>query len=114
MTEADCERIEKQIEALSETVHALQVSTVERLKSLETKVENERSMCPYREDIARASNNTQRLELVEAKIESVKVSLHELDIALARSNVAAGAAGGGVFSVVGAVVFAIGKTAGWW
>ena len=114
MPETDYERIGKQIGELIKSVHESQVSTAERLSALEGQVKSESALCPFRESIARADNNVARLGLTEARIDNVEDKMHALELQFAKAGIISGAAGGGIFSAVGLVVFAIGKSAGWW
>jgi hypothetical protein len=81
---------------------------------LEQQVSNEGALCPFRESISRASNNVERLKLSEARIDHVEDKFHALELQFAKAGIISGAAGGGIFSAVGVVVFAIGKAAAWW
>lgn len=63
--------------------------------------------CPFRDDIRRASNNLRRLDTCEARIEDLRLTL-------ARAGLGSGLAGGGVVTVAGGIIIAVGKALGWW
>jgi hypothetical protein len=114
MTEAECEQLNDSIAELGKALNTFQIAIGDRLARVETKIDNERALCPFREEIARASNNGSRLAQVETQMDALKSSLHAMEVTLAKSSLGAGAAGGGIFGVVGVVAFVIGKGAGWW
>ena len=114
MPETNYERIASQIGQLIENVHASQLSTSDRLTALEGLVKSESALCPFRESIARSSNNLARLAIAETRVDHVEDKMHVLELQFARAGIISGAAGGGIFSAVGLVVFTIGKGAGWW
>jgi antitoxin component of RelBE/YafQ-DinJ toxin-antitoxin module len=114
MTESDCNRIESSINALSDRLGAMQLDMSQRLTRLENQVANEGALCPFRETIARAGNNVKRLEITEARIDHVEDKIHALEVQYAKAGIITGAAGGGAFTVIGGIIFAVGKAAGWW
>ena len=114
MTEEECSAINDSIGELAKTVDAFRISIGDRLARVETKIDNEHALCPFREDIARARNNIERLTVVEAKVDAVKTSLHALEVTFAKSFIGAGAAGGGFLGGVGLIVYGVGRGAGWW
>lgn len=114
MDDAECQRIESGIRALTDKFGAFQLEISQRLTRLEQQVANEGALCPFRESISRASNNIKRIEELEEELEKANGRVRELELAMARSSVLAGAAGGGIFTAVGAVIYGIGKAAGAW
>jgi peptidoglycan hydrolase CwlO-like protein len=85
-----------------------------RLIRVEVKVESKRDLCPFREDISRASNNIRRLEHSEERLDGFEKRMRELEVAMARSGFLSGAAGSGVVAAIGGLLYGIGKAAGWW
>ena len=114
MTEAECDRINNSIDGLAKTVGALQLDLSNRMTKLEQHVANEGALCPFRESISRSSNNLARIDLAAARLDHVEDKIHALELQFAKAGIISGAAGGGVFSAVGVIVFAVGKAAGWW
>jgi hypothetical protein len=76
---------------------------LQRLAAIETLIQTEAARCPYREDIARARNNIQRVIALEDIVNGVRLDLAR-----------AGAVGGGVVGIIVAVVLGVGKAARWW
>ena len=76
------------------------------IASLRTLIETEAQRCPYREEIARASNNT---EVVGKLIETVA----NLRLDFARAGINAGMAGGGAMGAIIMVLFVIAKWQKW-
>ena len=74
-------------EELSEQISA----TRQDIAKLTALVETEGARCPYREAIAKGANNNARITRLEQAV-----------------------LGGGGLGTLGAIVFAVGKTAGWW
>ena len=108
------EKINQRIGELTTAINEHKVEMSNRLGRLEQQVSNEGALCPFREAISRSSNNVMRAELAHAHIDSVEDKMHALELQFARAGIVSGAAGGGIFSAVGLVVFAIGKAASWW
>lgn len=95
------------IEALQRTMETI----LARLGSLEAKVvalttlqEREAQLCPYRGTVER---NTTRLGELEKTVT-------EMRLEMARMSILSGTAGGGVVSLIGGVLLAVGKSLGWW
>jgi hypothetical protein len=110
MTEEECRQIK---ESLGEIIRTL--SMVQQVVArLENQVSNEAALCPFRESISRSSNNGVRLALAETRVDHVEEKMHILELQFAKAGIISGAAGGGIFSAVGLIVFTIGKSAGWW
>jgi len=63
----------------------------EQVAQLRTLVETEADRCPYREDIARASNNIKRVEEIENKVEQNSLNIAKL--------IGSGLAGGGIVAL---------------
>ena len=56
---------------------------MDRLARIETLVETEGLRCPYRSDIARASNNIIRLKETENKISQLQGAIHDIQLKVA-------------------------------
>lgn len=110
MTVEECREIKESLGEISRSLSAVQQATAR----LEIQVANESAMCPFRESISRSSNNVVRLGEAEARIDRIEEKTHALELQFAKAGVISGAAGGGIFSAVGVVVFTIGKSVGWW
>ncbi len=80
---------------------------LDRLVRLETVSERHGALCPYQVDIARASNNKDRLEKLEAAMGDIKVQM-------ARAGFMGGMGGGGAVGILAMLVYGMGKIAGWW
>jgi len=110
MTEDECRQIKESLGEITRTLSTVQ----QAVARLENQVSNEAALCPFREVISRASNNVARLAFAETRVDHIEEKMHALELQFAKAGIISGAAGGGVFSAVGVVVFAIGKSAGWW
>ena len=73
------------------------------LAELMALVQSESVRCPYREQIAFATNNSNRLKVIEQQVTDLRISWAK-----------SGAAGGGVVGAITTAVFLAGKAAGWW
>jgi hypothetical protein len=76
--------------------------------------ETESERCPHREAIARAANNTARMGAFEDRVKTCEKEINQLRMEQVRLSALAGLSGGGGMATVGAIVYAIGKAAGWW
>ena len=76
------------------------------IASLRALIETEAQRCPYREEIARSSNN---VEVIAKLIETVA----NLRLDFARAGINAGMAGGGVMGAFIMALFAIAKWQKW-
>jgi len=84
---------------------------VERLKALS---ETEANRCPYRETIARAVNSTEQIKEMRGNLDELTETVMGIRVEMAKMSVLAGVSGGGGLAVVGGVIAAIAKAAGWW
>ena len=84
------------------------------ITELKTLVREHPVLCPYRERIAAVGQNAKDIEHERARIDRMEQALQRLELVVARSGAVGGLAGGGTVGVLGAVVFAVGKAAGWW
>jgi hypothetical protein len=105
--ERDVSRLEDQIVALTSQTREWQANMTRDFAELKTLVREHPLLCPYREKIS-------AIESHERRIGGVETSVHDLQIMVAKSGAVGGLAGGGTVGVIGAIVFGIGKAAGWW
>jgi len=73
-----------------------------KVGAIEALLNTEHERCRYREEIARASNNTVRIKALEDGVSGLKVEF-------ARFAVTGGLAGGGIAAVISGVAYAIGR-----
>jgi len=76
---------------------------------LTTLIETEGERCPYREAIARASNNRRQIEKNTADIEEVEKRVNALDVSTARMLVMLTGSGGLGGAIVAAVMSLLSK-----
>jgi len=110
MTAAEAKEINAALKLLTEAIHQQSV----KIGALEQQVANEAQLCPYREIIASVKTNSEKCITNGARIDHVEDKLHVLEVQITKAGMLSGAAGGGVFSAVGMLAFAVGKAAGWW
>ena len=92
-----------------------ELQTMDRLTTrLETLATTEGDRCPYRETIARAANNVKRLDDMDRRVDAMGEHVTGLRIEVVRVATIAGFSGGGGLGIVGGIIYAVGKAAGWW
>jgi hypothetical protein len=105
--ERDVPRLEAQIIALTSQTREWQANMTRDFAELKTLVREHPLLCPYREKISSIESHDRRIDTLE-------IGVHDLQIMVAKSGAVGGLAGGGVVSVVAGVVFAVGRSIGWW
>jgi len=80
-----------------------------QVKGLQTLIEMEAERCPYRETIARAQNNRERLVAVEQGQSRLWAANAKMRVNLAQAGV-----GGGVVGTITLAGTVLTKLAGWW
>ena len=103
----DITRIEDHLTALTSQTREWQVNMTREMSELKTLVAQHPFLCPYREKISTIETHSKRIDTLE-------LSVHDLQIMVAQSGAVGGLAGGGVVTVVAGVVFGVGRAAGWW
>ena len=93
---------EGELAELRRTVGELRDTLIE----LRTLSNSEGLRCQYRETIARAANNAGRLDAMEDCVTNLRVDV-------VRISTVAGLSGGGGMAVMGGILYAIAKAAGW-
>ena len=116
MTAAEARSINEALGRLTAAIGEMsgKVSSLEKQTTkLEQQVSNEAQLCPYREVIASVRGNTEKGVINGARIDHVEDKMHALEVQFTKAGVLSGAAGGGIFSAFGLVVFAVCKAMGW-
>lgn len=80
-----------------------------QVKGLQTLIETESARCPYRETIARAQNNRERLVAVEQDQDKLWAANARVRVKLAQAGIGGGAVG--MITTMGLVAT---KIANWW
>ena len=109
MTAAEARAINEALDKLTTAIHQQSL----KIGALEQQVQNEAQLCPYREVIASVKLNSEKCITNSARIEKTEIAMHALEVQFTKAGVLSGAAGGGIFSAFGLVVFAVCKAVGW-
>ena len=84
--------------------NGLTVEILQRLARIEEALKSEPQRCAYREQIARATNNVERLRTLETRVDAVETHVTDVRISLAKM-LAVGGSGG----ILGALVLELVK-----
>jgi hypothetical protein len=103
MTKSELSSLREGLNNLTDSFNDFKVEISADIGAVKTLIETESMRCPYREQIARASNNVDRLSVVEERVTGLRID-----------SAKSGAAGGGVVAMITAMIFGVGKAAGWW
>lgn len=109
----DIARLENQIVALTREYREGHSDLVKQMTEVKTLVAQHASICPYRERISAIAENTKDIEELRRDVDDLRKCVRDIELAVARSSAVGGAAGGGAVAVIGGILYAIAKAAGW-
>jgi hypothetical protein len=95
------------LQALGGRLYEFETSITRQLAELSTLIQTESVRCPYREAISQNTSNTKRLDDLEDLVTNVRIDR-------AKERRTGAGIGGSVVATVASIVFAVGKSAGWW